>query len=71
MGEEEILTVQLIVIEKEPPIKLEEKKDWFMIMNLGIGFYFGGILDLEEESIRHVTCTIQIISEYKDPKHRH
>ena len=24
------------------------------------------VLGLEEESIRHVTCTIQIISEYKD-----
>lgn len=34
-------------------------------MNLGIGFYFL-VLGLEEESIRHVTCTIQIISEYKD-----
>ena len=28
------------------------------------------VLGLEEESIRHVTCTIQIISEYKDKKHR-
>ena len=28
------------------------------------------VLGLEEESIRHVTCTIQFISEYKDQKHR-